>query len=171
MGQPKPKDLDPSIGVCVKSSDRKIEFQNESCKTMCGDHLGSICETGCMSRRPRLVSDESLDLGVTLQKGLSTSTGLADAVVVNDGTVITTLLFDRTKQIKQQLDFLNKFDLTKSEAQIAALILEGKSNREVANRLYISKKTLRTHLNNIYKKLPEQVRAEIMRLGSRSPDK
>ncbi len=43
--------------------------------------------------------------------------------------------------------------LTAREAEILALVAEGGSNREVANRLFISEKTVGRHLANIYLKL------------------
>jgi ATP/maltotriose-dependent transcriptional regulator MalT len=44
--------------------------------------------------------------------------------------------------------------LSKREKEIAGLILEGLSNRQLIARLSISKSTLKTHLNKIYQKLP-----------------
>jgi len=43
------------------------------------------------------------------------------------------------------------------------LFLEGKSNSEIVKLLFISKSTLRTHLNNIYKKIPADLKVDIVK--------
>lgn len=53
-----------------------------------------------------------------------------------------------SKQVSQ-----NKFNLTKREKQILGLILKGKSNREVAAELEVSKRTAEVHRFNLMKKL------------------
>lgn len=43
--------------------------------------------------------------------------------------------------------------LTPREKELAGLIAEGKSNKEIATAQYISVSTVKTHINNIYRKL------------------
>ena len=43
--------------------------------------------------------------------------------------------------------------LTKREVEILTLIIEGFSSKTVADRLYISKRTVDFHLDNVYEKL------------------
>lgn len=43
--------------------------------------------------------------------------------------------------------------LTKRELEILQLVAEGLSNEEIGQRIYISKKTVKTHLTNIFDKL------------------
>jgi DNA-binding CsgD family transcriptional regulator len=43
--------------------------------------------------------------------------------------------------------------LTPSELRVARLVAEGATNREVAQTLWISRKTVETHLAAIYRKL------------------
>ena len=43
--------------------------------------------------------------------------------------------------------------LTVSEARVARLVAEGRSNAEVAQELFVSLKTIETHLTNVYSKL------------------
>jgi len=42
------------------------------------------------------------------------------------------------------------------------LVLEGKSNKEIENELYISQKTVKAHLYSIYKKLNDKNRLQLM---------
>ncbi len=52
-------------------------------------------------------------------------------------------------------------DLSKQERTIQYLILEGKSNKEIAGELFISLSTVKTHITNIYSKLQVSSRKEL----------
>lgn len=54
-------------------------------------------------------------------------------------------------------------DLSKQEKNIQGLILAGKSNKEIANELFISLSTVKTHITNIYGKLQVSNRQELLR--------
>lgn len=43
--------------------------------------------------------------------------------------------------------------LTKREYEVLALVSDGLNNKDIANRLYISEKTVKNHVSNIFKKL------------------
>ncbi|MBP3283984.1 MAG: hypothetical protein J6M02_00600 [Clostridia bacterium] len=43
--------------------------------------------------------------------------------------------------------------LTNRENEVLALVAEGLQNKEIAKRLFLSEKTVKNHLNNIFKKL------------------
>jgi len=57
-----------------------------------------------------------------------------------------------------------KEQLTKQEQNILNLLLEDKTNKEIAEAVFVSLSTVKTHLNNIYKKLNVQSRNEIKSL-------
>ena len=44
-------------------------------------------------------------------------------------------------------------DLTARETEVLALVAQGKTNRAIAAQLYISEKTVASHLNHIFTKL------------------
>lgn len=54
--------------------------------------------------------------------------------------------------------------LTEREKEVLGLVLEGKSNREVADLLCCSKRTVDFHLAKIYKKLDVSNRIQAMRV-------
>ena len=50
--------------------------------------------------------------------------------------------------------------LTERETEILHMVVEGKGNKAIANRLGLSEGTIKSHLRNIYRKLQVQTRAE-----------
>ena len=54
--------------------------------------------------------------------------------------------------------------LTLSEREICKLLIQGKSNKEIAEERFTGVGTVKTHLNNIYKKLGTNNRVEVMNL-------
>jgi DNA-binding CsgD family transcriptional regulator len=57
----------------------------------------------------------------------------------------------------------SKFALTQTERQVAALVVQGLSNREVAGRLFVSVRTVESNLSRIYRKLGVRSRTEMVR--------
>jgi DNA-binding CsgD family transcriptional regulator len=53
--------------------------------------------------------------------------------------------------------------LTSTERRVAELVADGHTNREVADRLFLSTKTVAAHLTNIYAKLGVRSRTELSR--------
>jgi ATP/maltotriose-dependent transcriptional regulator MalT len=61
--------------------------------------------------------------------------------------------------------------LTTREREIAALVAAGRSNREVAEELVLSSRTIEAHLRNIYAKLGVRSRVELASAVGRPPDR
>lgn len=80
--------------------------------------------------------------------------GLLGFVVV--GLVLFVLVMRRKR------DGLPKVGLSRQEKNIQGLILQGKSNKEIANELFISLSTVKTHITNIYSKLHVSSREELL---------
>lgn len=57
--------------------------------------------------------------------------------------------------------------LTKREIEVLTLVIEGKSSKEVAEHIYVSKRTVDFHLANIYKKLDVTNRVQAFREATR----
>ncbi len=74
------------------------------------------------------------------------------------GNIVLLFKIKRTKK-KQKKRLTNQ--LTQQEQKILDLILEDKTNKEIANEVFVSLSTVKTHINNIYKKLNIQSRKEV----------
>jgi DNA-binding CsgD family transcriptional regulator len=53
------------------------------------------------------------------------------------------------------------FQLTSREKEIVELLLQGKKNQEIADHLFVELSTVKTHINNIYKKTDAKNRREL----------
>jgi DNA-binding CsgD family transcriptional regulator len=71
-------------------------------------------------------------------------------------------LFPPTRSISARQAAKRKFGgLTERERQVAAFIAQGKSNREIAEALFVGERTIETHVSNILSKLGFDARTQI----------
>jgi DNA-binding NarL/FixJ family response regulator len=61
--------------------------------------------------------------------------------------------------------------LTPQELQVSLAVARGLTNREVAAHLFLSQKTIETHLGNAYGKLGIRSRSELARLFAAEPER
>ena len=57
--------------------------------------------------------------------------------------------------------------LTRRELEVLTLVIEGKSSKDVADSLFVSKRTVDFHLANIYDKLQVSNRVQAFRRATR----
>jgi predicted ATPase/DNA-binding CsgD family transcriptional regulator len=81
---------------------------------------------------------------------------LADAVI--EALVVPTEAVDAAP-VGKSLTPATRHGLTTRETEVLQLVREGCSNREIGERLYISERTARTHVQNILNKLDVNTRA------------
>ena len=55
---------------------------------------------------------------------------------------------------------MNKSILTKREKEVFILLIQNMTTKEIANKLYISEKTVRNHISNAMQKLGVKGRAQ-----------
>jgi DNA-binding NarL/FixJ family response regulator len=58
--------------------------------------------------------------------------------------------------------------LTERELQVARLVVDRRSNREIAAELLLSLKTVETHMRNLFRKLDVSSRVEVARTVERA---
>ena len=60
--------------------------------------------------------------------------------------------------------------LTPTERKVAELVAEGMSNPEIAERMFITRATVKTHLSHIYRKLEVTNRTQLAAEATRRED-
>jgi DNA-binding CsgD family transcriptional regulator len=60
--------------------------------------------------------------------------------------------------------------LTESERRVAALVAEGRTNPEIAEQLFISRRTVETHVSHILRKLELTSRVQLAAEAARRAD-
>jgi len=77
-------------------------------------------------------------------------------------------LYHYTKSEALLIKITNKYSLTRREAEILGLLIEGFSNNEIAQRLFISYGTAKIHVHKIFRKLGIKHRNEISQIVSKT---
>ncbi|MEO1030486.1 MAG: LuxR C-terminal-related transcriptional regulator [Bacteroidota bacterium] len=75
------------------------------------------------------------------------------------GVILLFIKLRRSKKGRVQQDTIN---LTNQEERVAELIIQEKTNKEIANELFISLSTVKTHIRNLYAKLEVSNRQEFV---------
>jgi len=122
---------------------------------------------------PELIQ-ETLARGVTgfLWKGLP-SADLVEALQrVDAGEVVVSDARPHTHPLVAPELFwpLRDRGLTARESEALALLVSGLRNREIAEAMFVSADTVKTHLANVYRKLGVRNRAEAVAVALRDPD-
>ncbi|WP_413557237.1 helix-turn-helix domain-containing protein [Bdellovibrio sp. HCB209] len=150
------------LGICTRNGSNEVIFQNEVSQKMCGPKVGGSCTSAsCSEMCKQVESAAPVQDGMKLFKAQHVEGNLVDVMMVKDGDNMMTMLYpiqnEAEKAAAQQAFFVNK-GLTPSEIRIMQMAMQGMTNQAIADKLFISKATLKTHLNNAYKKLPPSMR-------------
>jgi DNA-binding CsgD family transcriptional regulator len=137
------QETEPRLIICRKDSHNKVSYQNKESQSLCGSLDGAICE---QCPEPKDHQQASSDVVQFKNKSYTRMT-------VPEGSSQVTVMSER-KEIAPDLDLLI-VKLSKRELEIAKRIIAAHTNSRIITELVISKSTLKTHLNNIYRKSPE----------------
>jgi predicted ATPase/class 3 adenylate cyclase/DNA-binding CsgD family transcriptional regulator len=88
----------------------------------------------------------------------SFASGAAAATELSFDDAVTMVLRARGARLRPATGWPS---LTPTEREVVALVAEGLSNPEVAERLFMSRSTVKTHLNHVFAKLGIATRAEL----------
>lgn len=154
--------IDDKVGVCVKGTDKVVAVQNDSCRRICGNMVGKTCSKGCMRLLEEMPPGSLKENSFVPLKNIFPDEGIVNALMLNNNGFVTTLLFDVSRTVDEQLLTFEPYGLTYTEGLIVRMVLEGYTNAEIAKKFCVARSTLKSHLNHIYRKIPIELRKEIM---------
>jgi len=101
----------------------------------------------------QLIESEAAGVGYLLKDRLSDVGELADAIrrVAGGGTAIDRSLIAQLLRRPRERNPLD--ELTEREREVLGLMGEGRSNQAIADRLFVTPRTVETHVANIFGKL------------------
>lgn len=151
------KKISDKIAICIADHEGKVLSQNEACASLCPISEGKVCQY--IFTHSHLSKDHQDNIasseGMVFRKCHSINEVAVDVVTINDGSTLTTMFYPLSDHIQKQIYQLKEYDLSKRELEVAFLMLNGRSNEAITKELFISKATLKTHINSIYKKIPK----------------
>lgn len=161
-----------TIGVCVKDCPSNpdgtglastVRYQNDACIAICGDWQGERCAGRCMRLLPDVPSCPTLLHGAHVRQTAEMEGEAMDVVLVNDpaGDLLVTLLMPVGHRGERIRADVASYGLSRQETEVIVAVANGQSRAEICRRLCVSKPTLKTHLNNAYRKLPPDLRAAL----------
>jgi len=144
--------LEDNIAMCVKDNNKRVLEQNDLCREICGDCVGASCDKGCMELYAQDDSHQWKGWGSRVYKNERIHGAFCDVTLICTEKHITTFLQPLKEKYAMALAFYKSKGLTRRETEVVSFTIRGTSNTEICNRLSISRATLRTHLNNVYRK-------------------
>ena len=148
--------LESNMGVCIKNSSGKVLQQNELSLEICGDCTGDVCEFACMKLFAEDEVSQWQNWGSRVYSNSFVHDAYYDITFLCSDNHLFTFLQPLKEKYEVALSYYQKSDLTKRETDVILLIIQGVSNIDLCDKLSISKATLKTHLNRIYKKVSDK---------------
>ena len=117
------------------------------------EHAHALVDLGAAQRRGgrRVIAREPLRVGLDLARACG-----ADALATRAHTELLA-----AGGRPRRLELSGPASLTPSERRVADMAADGLTNREIAQALFVTQKTIEVHLGNAYRKLDINVRAEL----------
>ena len=141
-----------NIAMCVKDNEKRVLEQNDLCRQICGDCLGQSCDKGCMQLYAQDDSHQWKDWGSRVYKNEFIHGTFFDVTLLCSDKHIITFLQPLKEKYDMALAYYQSKGLTRRETEVVSMTIRGVSNADICVQLKISRATLRTHLNNIYRK-------------------
>lgn len=143
------------IAVCVKDSEKRVLMQNAYCRRVCGNQSGKVCTDGCMALYAGDQQQQWKDWGSRVYRNSLIHGSFHDVTLLCSAERIITFLQPLREKYAQALEYFRGKGLTRRETEVISLTIQGVKNTDICTRLSISRATLRTHLNNVYRKFRE----------------
>lgn len=114
-----------------------------------------------------LISDQSLEIYIGLIAVFFTALGIWVATQLTK-TKVQTVIVEKEILVPvpspQQLDekALEQLNLSKREYEVLQLLAQGNSNNDIANQLFLSLSTVKTHVSNLLLKMDVKSRTQVI---------
>lgn len=141
--------------LCLLRSNNVVAYQNSACKKLCGTHAGELCPQACVCTCEKMQERPLEENGIQLFKNMRLGKEFFDILFYSALPFRLVMFYPLKQKFEAWSKRLKEHDLSRREMEIAGLRLQGLNNSAISQKLAISKATLKTHLNNIYKKMPE----------------
>jgi len=136
------------LTVCKKMDDGRVVYQSEPSIRLCDHRVGDSCP-GCRFAH-------SSDNGDRVERHrVHEKNAVYSRVQIRADSSVTTILVPETEWSIDIDSLVQTAHLSKRELEIVELIRQSRSNGEIILQLVISESTLKSHLNNIYRKVPQ----------------
>lgn len=141
--------------VCIKDINKLVLRQNNSCKTLCGNKEGESCFDGCMEIYESDDEQQWSSWGNRTYSNCTVNEGYFDVTLLCSDDHLVTILQPLAQKQASAIEHYQNIGLSKRELQVITLVVNGLSNNDICQQLFITNATLRTHLNKVYSKVNE----------------
>jgi DNA-binding CsgD family transcriptional regulator len=164
-GAPRPLGVALRAAGVVEGGDEGVELLRESVDVLATsqarlERAKSFTELGAALRR----ANQRAEARGFLQEGLELARRCGAIVLTERAHAELLATGARPRRlVRSGVD-----SLTPSERRVAQMATEGQTNREIAQALFVTPKTVETHLSHVYRKLEIQARSQLPRAMSAS---
>ena len=141
--------------LCIKDLNAQVLYQNAACDLLCGEMEGRKCDKDCMMSYANIPDAPRREEGTQYYPNRLFEGRYYDLVFVNDGSRLVSIMYHLKDRHTEDMNELSGHGLTKREVDVASLVIKGYSNSQIAEKLLLSKGTVKIHVGNIYRKVPE----------------
>ena len=164
-GTPRPLGISLRVAGLVEGGDDGLELLRESVDVLARsqarlERAKSFTELGAALRR----ANQRAEARSFLQDGLEHALRCGAIVLAERAHAELLATGARPRRlVRSGID-----SLTPSERRVAKMATEGQTNREIAQALFVTPKTVETHLSHVYRKLGIDARSQLPRALSES---
>jgi len=143
------------MAVCIKDVNKTVLKQNNKCINLCGQLENKVCNDHCMAIYNADNNQQWNKWGNRSYPNSYLHDDYFDVTLLCSEQHVTTILQPLKQKHTDAIAYYSTMGLSKREMQVISKAIADLSNEEICNQLSISKPTLRSHLNNIYRKVAE----------------
>jgi two-component system, NarL family, response regulator LiaR len=112
-----------------------------------------------------IIFDHSFEIYVGLIAVIFTALGIWLALKLSKPKIQTVVVekevfVNRNENFVLNASLVSELELSKRELEILALLAQGHSNQEIAEKLFVSLSTVKTHIQNLFEKLDVKRRTQ-----------